>query len=168
MDTSDSPALAENMSAPAPVALTADAPPVAQRRPAIGLIVTVIILGVALLAVSAGYGLFTLKARDLSNQVGTLQTTNDQQAGTLYGLLTNNEKLGGDLNIAEVSNEQAKAAAQSCIDAEQAYVTAFVNGANATFTQAGADAAAASAYAAATTACGRAGVVPNHLTLKTN
>jgi hypothetical protein len=168
MDTSDSPATSENMSAPAPVALTADAPPIAQPRPATGLIVTVVLLGVALLAVSAGYGLFTLRARDLSNHVSTLQTTNNQLASTLHGLLTDNDKLAGDIGNAEASNEHVKAAAQSCIDAEQAYVTAFVNGANATLTQAGADAAAASAYAAATTACGRAGVVPNHLTLRIN
>jgi len=168
MDTSDSSVLAENMSAPVPMALTTDAPPVAQRRTAVGLIVTVILLGVALLAVSAGYGLWTVKTRDLSDQLTELQTTNDQLADTLKLSNTTNDQLTGQISVAELSNTQAKAAAQSCIDAVQAYVTAFVDGANATRTQAGADAAAASAFAAATAACLKAGVGLNRLTVQTN
>jgi hypothetical protein len=133
-----------------------------------GLIVTVILLGVALLGVSAGYGLWTLKARDLSNQVSALQTTNDKLAGALKLSSFTNDQLTSEIATAEVLNVSTKAAAQPCTDAIQAYVTAFVNGANATLTQAGADAAAASALAAATSACGIAGVVPGHLILQTN
>jgi peptidoglycan hydrolase CwlO-like protein len=123
---------------------------------------------VALLAVSAAFGLWSMKVRDLTNQVSSLQSTKDNQTHTLSQTVAHRDDLSAQLGVRIANNNDAKAATQPCADAIEAYVVAFANGATSTGTQAGADAAADLAYKAAQAACGRANVTVGKLTLKTS